>query len=291
MGIAMVLVLVYHLFCWTYNPLGRLNIGYVGVDIFLFLSGFGLCRSYESNPLKKFYINRFKRIYPIYFIAVCCTYIIVQFPSYNSDRYVWSFSDLMYNLTTVGYYVHMDENRYDWYIASLFALYLLFPLFYYYSKTKYAGLTILFSSVFLFLCFFNVPWWYDCLIGRLPIFLYGIMFAKANKHTCLISLLGLILYIPCRYFSSSFLATSLLVMPAIILSVSVLQYLTPPLKSTLDYLGKYSLEIYCTNSIVYRTLDWFNDTALKIIAYVILQIILALLFVNINKRIQRLINT
>ena len=35
MGIAILLVLIYHAMCVTYNPLRTLNIGYVGVDIFL----------------------------------------------------------------------------------------------------------------------------------------------------------------------------------------------------------------------------------------------------------------
>ena len=39
MGIAMLFVVVFHAFCWIYNPVGGFNIGYVGVDMFLFLSG------------------------------------------------------------------------------------------------------------------------------------------------------------------------------------------------------------------------------------------------------------
>lgn len=49
MGIAMILVVIYHAFSCVYNPIGVLNIGYVGVDIFLFLSGFGLASSFEKN--------------------------------------------------------------------------------------------------------------------------------------------------------------------------------------------------------------------------------------------------
>lgn len=66
MGIAIISVLIYHAFCWIYNPIGAFNIGYFGVDIFLFLSGFGLSFSYEKNKIRTFYNNRFLRIMPLY---------------------------------------------------------------------------------------------------------------------------------------------------------------------------------------------------------------------------------
>jgi len=78
MGIAMLFVIVYHLFCWVFNPIGVCNIGYVGVDIFLFLSGFGLAHSFERNSLIDFYINRLKRIYSIYFISVLAKYFFLK---------------------------------------------------------------------------------------------------------------------------------------------------------------------------------------------------------------------
>lgn len=91
MGIAMILVVIYHAFSCVYNPIGVLNIGYVGVDIFLFLSGFGLASSFEKNKISNFYKNRFTRIYPIYFIGVLTTYLIMC-------HKVWGIDDLLYNL-------------------------------------------------------------------------------------------------------------------------------------------------------------------------------------------------
>ena len=44
---------------------------YIGVNIFFVLSGFMIAYNYANHTtidLKKFYINRFARIYPIYFI-------------------------------------------------------------------------------------------------------------------------------------------------------------------------------------------------------------------------------
>lgn len=48
MGWAILFVLLYHFFGCTRNIFGDLNIGYVGVDIFLFLSGYGLTNSFRK---------------------------------------------------------------------------------------------------------------------------------------------------------------------------------------------------------------------------------------------------
>ena len=96
MGVAMIMVIVYHFFCWVYNPIGPFNIGYVGVDIFLFLSGLGLSNSYKKNSITQFYKNRIKRIYPIYLISVLTTYLIFKLN--------WSTSDLFANIITIGIY-------------------------------------------------------------------------------------------------------------------------------------------------------------------------------------------
>lgn len=77
MGEAMLLVLVYHVFCWVYNPVGSFNIGYVGVDVFLFLSGLGLAESYARHSLSAFYCNRFVRLYPVYALAVVLTCFLI----------------------------------------------------------------------------------------------------------------------------------------------------------------------------------------------------------------------
>lgn len=52
LGVAIIMVIIYHFFSWTINPFGRFNIGYIGVDIFLFLSGWGLSYSYKKTILK-----------------------------------------------------------------------------------------------------------------------------------------------------------------------------------------------------------------------------------------------
>lgn len=75
-GIAILLVVFYHLHCVTnLSIVAPFSQGAIGVDIFLFFSGYGLCYSYEKNSLKEFYWRRFKRIMPIFWIHFFLTVI------------------------------------------------------------------------------------------------------------------------------------------------------------------------------------------------------------------------
>lgn len=63
MGIAITFVWLYHLRCTCHHlgdPLFKPL--FIGVDIFLFLSAYGLCFSYNKNSLGQFYKNRIKRV-------------------------------------------------------------------------------------------------------------------------------------------------------------------------------------------------------------------------------------
>lgn len=70
MGAAIIAVILYHLYCWVPGtPLLRVfKWGFIGVDVFMFVSAFGLCFSYERNPLSVFYFNRTKRIFPSFIV-------------------------------------------------------------------------------------------------------------------------------------------------------------------------------------------------------------------------------
>ena len=76
MGIAILMVLLYHLCCWPQwnNPLRIFGHWYIGVDIFLVLSGFGLCFSYEKYNIKTFYYHRLIRIIPLYWFSLISNY-------------------------------------------------------------------------------------------------------------------------------------------------------------------------------------------------------------------------
>ena len=65
MGVAIILIILYHAYCVLGGPFIFFKYGYIGVDIFLLLAAFGLSYSYTKNTFGKFYLNRLKRIYPL----------------------------------------------------------------------------------------------------------------------------------------------------------------------------------------------------------------------------------
>ena len=147
MGMAIIMILMYHAVCWTYNPFGiykDYNIGYVGVDVFMFLSGFGLVFSYKKNSIWRFYYNRLKRVYPVYALAVIFAFVIIY------KR--WSGEVLLLNLATLGYYINHGIYRFDWYAESLFLLYLAFPLFNCIGKHLGGGTLYILSYCYSTIC-------------------------------------------------------------------------------------------------------------------------------------------
>lgn len=123
MGIAMLMVLLYHFKTSWFYP------GFLGVDIFLFLSGFGLCRSYEQNSLSTFYKRRMTRILPLYiFMGIGVS--LIYYVSYSKPLSLW---DVFCNISSLNYWGLGGEVP-EWYLSFLLILYLTFPIAYIVSK-------------------------------------------------------------------------------------------------------------------------------------------------------------
>ena len=121
MGFAIICVYLFHM-----SDLKDMNIifryGYMGVDIFILLSGIGLVYSWEKNSnIKNFYIKRFSRIFPAYFI-VAVIYLVYKAIFETKEGIKGS----IYLLTGLNFWKYGD--RIFWYIPSIMALYIIFPL-------------------------------------------------------------------------------------------------------------------------------------------------------------------
>lgn len=128
MGIAILIVVYGHLFYYhsgltAYEYLNVTQWYTVGsVDIFLFLSGFGIYHSLKKNrdPLA-FTRRRFSRLLPSYvpFIVVYCGFML-----WAGQMNKWQ---ALGNLTTFGWWTRMGA-QFNWYIPTQIMLYLLSPL-------------------------------------------------------------------------------------------------------------------------------------------------------------------
>ena len=76
MGLAALWVMLFHAFQLNigFAPLRLLkSFGYAGVDIFVLLSGMGLCMSFvkrDGEPLRTYFLRRAGRILPAYWLTV-----------------------------------------------------------------------------------------------------------------------------------------------------------------------------------------------------------------------------
>lgn len=168
MGCAIIMVLSYHCYCWpTYNYyISLFRWGFFGVDIFILLSGFGLCHAYVRHKLLHFYSRRLMRLLPLFWIMISLS-TLLSYWVYNDFNWMHYLCDLL----TMSYYGIGGEYSDNWFIASILLLYLIFPILFKVIKwsPNFICFRICMSSTCL-LYFFNIHWRYDCLIARLPIF-------------------------------------------------------------------------------------------------------------------------
>lgn len=213
LGIAIILVILYHMYCKTPECLPLLPFckGSIGVDIFLFLSGFGLTNSYMKNSTVRFYQNRLTRIYPLFFLFAVFRSIMYL---YEGDQL--SLWDWICNLTTLSYY-QIGGRVFDWYISAIILLYLAFPVFY--RISKWYVILILAYAITIFLWIEGRPYFiYECLIARIPIFMTGILAYRSPQYLWIV-ILGFILCSPLAVLGvqSSPLSTCMLVLVLMIL--------------------------------------------------------------------------
>ena len=78
-GVSMMLIVLYHAYLAGYEWSGIFSVftvGYLGVEVFLFLSGISLFFSYTAdNSLLHFYIKRILRLWIPVFLILCPYYI------------------------------------------------------------------------------------------------------------------------------------------------------------------------------------------------------------------------
>lgn len=130
MGIAILLVVYQHLF-YYHNDLSAyydLNVtawyAVGGVDMFMFLSGYGIYRSLsrDDQPLR-FMKRRLSRLLPSFmpFILLFCVFSLL-----TDTMNKWQ---ALGSLTNVGWWAQMGA-QFNWYVPTILVMYLLSPLFY-----------------------------------------------------------------------------------------------------------------------------------------------------------------
>ena len=147
-GIAILFVVFYHALCFGHSFIAFkiFKYGYIGVDIFLFFSGYGLCYSYGKS-----------RLFIVYAIFKSLALSVLG----NETLSTW---DWFCNITTLSYY-QIGGMFIDWYLCALLLLYITFPLFRSFARqTSLKGLIVITIICYLVLMQINISWIHQCLI-------------------------------------------------------------------------------------------------------------------------------
>jgi len=295
MGVGMIMVVLYHL--WLYVDDGfvwkAFKAGYVGVDIFMFLSGYGLCFSLKGSDLKSFYRKRVVRILPLFWIMVTCILIL----QYLRNVPMTVFDGVACYLTLS--YWGIGNVMFGWYLSFLVFLYLIFPALNYICERINATCLLFISLLALFalLIMVGFDWQIECGIARLPIVLLGALCYR-NKAFILkrgLPIFALFLLVSLPLYMKGYITQQVvffMAAPFVMVAVTPLYYALakylPLAERAVSGIGNNSLEIYVGNSIVVHSLYWTGNIGCSTIVYLVLTALVSLVMVYANKAALRL---
>lgn len=157
------------------------KIGYGGVDIFLFLSGYGLYLSLsKSNDLGKYLKRRAQRLLPAY-LPFCLVWLAVMLPLYGGGAAA-SLRIAAGNLTMTGYLAGVPLVI-NWYMSALLITLLLAPVLFACLKPQKACAlrTAAVLAVLLLTGFAYIGNDLYMIVSRLPVFALGMVFARPRE--------------------------------------------------------------------------------------------------------------
>lgn len=314
MGFAMLWIIFFHSALHFSNDFLRIfrGIGYMGVDIFLFLSGIGITYSLQQNSnILSFYKKRLLRILPSYITIM----LIMGIISYFTGKA--NIEEIIINFTMLGFWLQKSAHPViatPWYIPVILFLYLISPAFFYFfnrNKGLTLGLFIIIPLLLVYLVF-DTP--FEGLgtffFMRIPIYFIGICtgYLILRNTTlniyqiillCISLPIGIFLYILKIDYGylphNTFLKVLFLWLPCLFVSTSMSVILSQIFQISkykfpiLLFFGKYSLIIYLVHDKLLFILRGLNIQFSNILS-VILTCIIAYYLQNIldNKFLKKI---
>lgn len=264
MGVASLFILFFHAWLPIFDSFKLAStmelfikrVSFVGVDMFLFVSGFSLVFSINKNSLKSYYLRRIIKIY----------IPVLIFVSLLMLRREMSLIDVIKNITGFNFYTVCIYNLF-WFVPALMTLYILFPLYYYLLKKVNLNYYVIGSILLWFILVIITK---DItrtdlygFINRIPIFIIGIYFGEKtyikeevevrNYVLLLLVVIGITLQYLTNYKgiyllvpeSNCFLPNALFTIGFIPLVANVISNIEKfKLYRALTFLGKISFELY-----------------------------------------------
>lgn len=301
MGIAILWIFFFHIYCWYKGGLPWwiyfFSEGQIGVDMFLFLSAYGLEASLSRNNLWIFYKNRAKRILPVYSLFLCIIFVFfIKGISFSSI-----ILQCVTHITGISLFQTPDffptNFEFDWFTPAIILFYVLYPLiskiaFYISSKSINIEIIFLFAlcSIGLFsLRFIHLPIY--AFLYRIPIFFLGsLTFIHINKNEYKQILILYFSFLIFGLLSNQHWFLSSSIVPSLFLLYSLIQG-NRPFHKTIAIIGRHSYEIYLahiipiTNFFMLKNCD---NIYIYIIIAILWTLVLTLLLVFFKKIITQI---
>lgn len=284
MGIGIIWIIIHHIYffkLYDFSNVGEIingiaRAGSCGVDIFLFLSGFGLYHSYSKNPnLKTFYLKRITRILPVF---ILCSVL------WNGIKTNFTFRDLFF-LKFWG-----NQFHWYWYITCILLFYALSPFIFKMLKRIGPLRVFLISCVvafilsLLFTCIGlgDIHDIYVSIPERLPIFVAGIILAEGHfperfvqKYYLLIlavSITALSILFFYNWDTWVYPAYFFLTLGLLPLFTSIFRFCPPVILRFLRFSGKLSLELYLIHMFIFwsNLFHFLNNIFLSVLSLFLL---------------------
>jgi len=188
-------------------------LGHFGVQVFVFLSAYGLTKRYPTNKFRywPYMGKRFITIYPSFLLAITLYAVVAdQFESGllgPLKHLYWSFGALILKITLLSNFVAGQEFYFVgpwWFISFIFQFYFIFPLLLHlHSRWPKMGLLLISILSIVFTAavdgeIANVNLYFT-VIAHLPEFCLGIYLAKHDeaglKIPVVVLLIALVTYI------------------------------------------------------------------------------------------------
>lgn len=303
MGFAILLIVVYHSGFGTnwrvFNFLKTFM--YFGVDILLFLSGYGVYFSLKKNQCISFYLRKRVTKILIPFLPILLIWIIAYLGITNPLSMLKVF---IFNVTGLSFWLGMDEC-FNWYIGSILFFYLLsVPLFKIITNKNCNSFILFFLTILLGAFFIGDS--RLIAISRLPIFTLGMIVAddrifenfSFNAFNLLfLMLLGVTLIVTIYFIYPSLLAyvglywyPFLFIVPLVLLIVikmleskSILIQLLYFIFSTL---GKASYSVFLVHNLLFMIIGKYQFNNSEWILIIVSTLLLALMYDKILDRIK-----
>lgn len=317
-GIAAITVVLYHYF-YRYTELFNsevqtensfISYGHYGVYLFFIISGFVISMSLSPRTtLKKFARSRFLRLYPVYWVAVCITFITVSF--FGLENREVPLTDFLMNFSMMqGFLGFQNVDGVYWTLRVELSFYVLIGLFYYLTHRKFSF--TIFALFWVTISFILLNFWHIHFARYLAIliaakfsipFSLGIIFyeyykKQSKKNVFYIAQAMLLISL---YFSSEMKLVDYHWLPVLIcyglfyFSMSCTNYkLWNTFLRLFTWLGTISYSLYLIHQnigyiIIKYVESTFNSNILGILCALLFSILLAkLLYLLIEQPISQL---